>query len=143
MFLSSSNNQRILCFHKSNCRYLCYFYHMYFTTLIDWLMFKDEEFDWLALFHKALSKILTACTDQLLDDLSLIKLFGMCETKRSSKCKRCLFIISKIDFIWSSQRPSSLIINFEQFIKSLLVWNIDFTFFLPVVDCTFLLSTKE
>ena len=68
---------------------------MYFTTLIDWLMFKDEEFGWFALFHKALSKILTACTDQLLDDLSLIKLFGMCETKRGSKCKHACSLLAK------------------------------------------------
>ena len=38
------------------------------------------------------------------------------------------------------QRPSSLIINFEQVIKSFLVWNIHFTFFLPAVDGTFLLE---
>ena len=45
-------------------------------------------------------------------------MFGMCKTKRSSKdCKRFLFIVSKIDII-VGQRPSSLIINFEQVIKS-------------------------
>ena len=32
----------------------------------------------------------------------------------------------------------SLIITFELVIKAFLVWNIYFTFFLPVADCTFL-----
>ena len=35
------------------------------------------------------------------------------------------------------QRPSLLIINFEQVIKAFLIWIIYFTFFLPLVDCTF------
>ena len=34
----------------------------------------------------------------------------------------------------------SLMINFEQVIKSLLVWNFYFTFFLPFVDSAFLLE---
>ena len=51
--------------------------------------------------------LLTACPDQSLYSLSLIKLSS----------------------------PSSLIINFEQVIKSFLVWNIYYTF---LVDCTFL-----
>ena len=45
-------------------------------------------------------------------------MFGMCKTKHISKCKPCLFIISKIDiFDLVEQSPSSLIINFEQVIK--------------------------
>ena len=52
-------------------------------------------------------------------------MFGMCNKKQ----KKCLFIVSKIDIIWSNLRtPSSLIINFEQVIKYVLVWNIYFTF---------------
>ena len=47
----------------------------------------------------------------------------MYKAKRSSKeCKRCLFNVSKIDIsAISGQRPSSLIINFKQVIKSFLV----------------------
>ena len=48
----------------------------------------------------------------------------MCKTKRSSKCKRCLFIIIKIGIAQVhlvGQSASSLIANFEQVIKSFLV----------------------
>ena len=56
----------------------------------------------------------------------------------SKDCNRCLFVVSKIDILWSSWRTaSSLNINFEQVIKPFLVLNIYFTFFLSVVDCTF------
>ena len=41
------------------------------------------------------------------------------------------------------QRPSSLIFNLEQVIKPFLFWNIYFTFFLPVVDCTFCKNTVK
>ena len=52
-------------------------------------------------------------------------------------------LISNIDIICLvRQRTSSLIIDFEQVKKSFLVWNISFTFFLPVADCTILLSTE-
>ena len=45
-----------------------------YSTLIDWLMFKGDEFDCLLEFHIAHSEILSkACADQLLYDLSLIK----------------------------------------------------------------------
>ena len=65
-------------------------------------------------------------------------MFGMCKTKHSSRdCNRSLFIVGKIDILWSS----SLIINFEQVIEPFLVLNIYFTFFLSVVDCTFYKST--
>ena len=69
----------------------------------------------------------------------------MCRAKCSRKdCKRCLLIVSKIGIIcYIGQRPSSLIINFKQVIKSFLVSNVYFTFFLTVVDCTFsLLKSK-
>ena len=68
-------------------------------------------------------------------------MFGMYKIKRSSKDSvRCLFNVSKIGIIWYlvGQYLSSLIINFEQVIKSFLFWDIYCTFFLPVVDCTFL-----
>ena len=65
-------------------------------------------------------------------------MFGVCKTKHSSRdCNRSLFIVGKIDILWSS----SLIINFEQVIEPFLVLNIYFTFFLSVVDCTFYKST--
>ena len=41
-------------------------------------MFKDEEFDWFAWLYIALSEILTSCIDQLLYNLSLIKLCSAC-----------------------------------------------------------------
>ena len=66
-------------------------------------------------------------------------MFDMRRPKHSGKCKQCLFFISKIGIIWSSQ-TILLIINFDQVIKSFLVWNIYFTFFLPVVDSNFLLE---
>ena len=53
-------------------------------------------------------------------------MFGMCKTKHSSEdCNRYLFIVSKIDILWSFRElASSLIINFEQVIKPFLVLNI-------------------
>ena len=50
----------------------------------------------------------------------------MCKkTKHSSKdCNRYLFIVNKIDILWSSWRTCLLIINFEQVRKPFLVWNI-------------------
>ena len=55
--------------------------------------------------------------------------------KHSSKySNRCLFIVSKLDIIWSSWKTREL--NFKQ-VFSFLVWNIYFTFFLSVVDWTF------
>ena len=70
-------------------------------------------------------------------------MFGMCKTKHSSKdCNRCLFIVSKIDILWSSRRTREFINHyFEQVIEPSLVLNIYFTFFLSVVDCTFYKST--
>ena len=45
-------------------------------------------------------------------------MFGICKTKHNSKdCNQCLFVASKI------------------------VWNIYFTFFLSVIDCTFYKGT--
>ena len=41
------------------------------------------------------------------------------------------------------QRPSSSIINFEEVKNFFLVWNFYFTFFLPVVDCTFLQEHRK
>ena len=66
-------------------------------------------------------------------------MLSICKTKYSSKdCNRCLFVVSKIDILWSSWRTaSSLNINFEQVIKPFLVLNIYFTFFLSVADSTF------
>ena len=51
---------------------------------------------------------------------------------------RCLFIVSKIDILWSSRRTREFINHyFEQVLAPFLVLNIYFTFFLSVVDCTF------
>ena len=64
-------------------------------------------------YHIAHSEImLTACTDQLLYNLSLIQLCSTCSVNLLAK-----WALS--DLI--GERPSSLIINFELVIKSLLV----------------------
>ena len=63
-------------------------------------------------FYIALSKILlTACADQLIYNLSLTKLCSACVVC-SSKPNRWLFIISKIDIIWSI-RTMPEFINFQ------------------------------
>ena len=67
----------------------------------------------------------------------------MCKTKHSSEdCNRYLFIVSKIDILWSSRRAREFINHyFEQVIEPFSVLNIYFTIFLSVVDCTFYKST--
>ena len=77
--------------------------------------------------------MLTACADQLLYKLSLTKLCSACAIKNTSDAFSMLAKYTLSDLI--GEPPSSLIINFEQVIKSFLVWNIYFTF---LVDCTFL-----
>ena len=97
-------------------------------------------------FHIALSEILsTAWLDQLSYNFSLIKLYLACAKQNTSvnASDACSLLAKQTLFVLVGQSPSSVIINFEQVIKSFLVWNIYFTFFLPVVDCTFLLSTEE
>ena len=93
-------------------------------------------------FHIALSEImLTACTDHLRYNLSLIKSCSVCPKQQmNAAVNDVCSLVAK--WTWSdlvAQRASSLIINFEQVIKSFLVWNIHFNFFLPLVDCAFLL----
>ena len=109
MFLSTSKNQGIPCFNKNNYTSLCYFYQMNFIQR--WL----ANFHWLAKltdlleFHKSLSEmLLTACADQLLHNLSLIKLYLACAKQN----KWCLFIVSKIDIIWYS-RTTPEFINYQ------------------------------
>ena len=75
-------------------------------------------------------KGLTACAYQLIYNLSLIKL--------SSACAKQTAGVNASDLV--KQRASSLILNFEEVLKSFLVWNTYFTFFLPVVDCAFSLE---
>ena len=90
-------------------------------------------------YHIANSEIfLTACTDQLLYNLSLIT-FGMYNKKH----KWWLFNISKIDIAYNlaGKPPSSLIINFEQVTKSFLVSNIYFIYFCLIA--LFYKSTEE
>ena len=96
-------------------------------------------------FHIGHSDILlTACADQLLYNLSLIKSCLAC-VKQNTAVKTAIDACSLLGKRTFSdlvrQRPSSLIINFDQVIKPFLVWNIYFTFFLPVVDFTFYKST--
>ena len=76
-------------------------------------------------FHIALSEILlTPSTDQLFYNLSLIKLCSACEKQNTgvkSAINACLLIAKETFFDLVGQRPSSLIINFEQVIKPCLV----------------------
>ena len=67
--------------------------------------------------------LLTACADQLLYNLSLIKLCLACAIKDTSDA--CSLLAKQTLFDLIGEPPSSLIINFEQVIKSFLV------------DCTF------
>ena len=90
--------------------------------------------------------LLTACADQLLYNLSLIKLCSTCakqiaSAKTSSDACSLLAKQRLSDLV--EQHPSSVMINFEQAMKYFLVWNIYFTFYLPVVDYTFLLEQRE
>ena len=83
-------------------------------------------------FHIGHSDILlTACADQLLYNLSLIKSCLAC-VKQNTAVKTAIdacSLFASSDLV--RQRPSSLIINLDQVIKP----------FLPVVDCTFYKST--
>ena len=94
-----------------------------------------SKFDWfLWISH---STLFTACADQLLYSLSLFKWHSAC-VKQNTDCNRCLFIVSKIDILWSSRRTREFINHyFEQVLAPFLVLNIYFTFFLSVVDCIF------
>ena len=94
-------------------------------------------------FHTALSKILlTACSDQLIYNLSLIKSCSTCAKQNAAEnaSDACSLIAKQTLSDLVGKRAKSLIINFEQAIKSFLIWNIYFTFFLPVVDCAFSLE---
>ena len=70
-------------------------------------------------------------------------MFGMCKTKRSSKCKRCLFIISNIDIIWSIRTPPEFNYQLWTSYKIFLSLKYLFHFFLTSADCTFLINTEE
>ena len=60
---------------------LLFLSHVLYSTLIDWLMFKSDEFDWFALNFKY---CLAGCAGQLLYNLSLIKLCSACAIKNTS-----------------------------------------------------------
>ena len=85
-------------------------------------------------FHLAHSEmLLTASTNQLLYDLSLIELCSPC-AKENAALKTandaCSLLAKKTLFDLAGEYPSSLIISFKKSIKSFLVWNIYLTFFL-------------
>ena len=63
--------------------------------------------------------MLTGYADQLLYNLSLIKLRSACVTKNTSDA--CSLLAKQTLFVLIGELPSSLIINFEQLIKSFLV----------------------
>ena len=80
--------------------------------------------------------LLTACTDQLLYNLSLMTLCSAC-VKQNTAVKTSIdasSLLAKLTFSdLVGERESSLIINFEKVIKPFLVWNIYFTFFLSSI----------
>ena len=97
-----------------------------------------SKFDWFLWI--SYSTLFTACADQLLYNLSLIKLCSACvkqNTAVKTALDACSLLTKNIFSGLVGERPSSLIFNFQQVIKPFLVWNIYFTFFLTVVDCTF------
>ena len=96
--LTTSNNQGISCFHKSKHTCLCYFFYMCFIQR--WLIAYSEI-------------MLTACTDQLTYNLSLMKLYLAC-VKQNAVVKTASDACSLSDLV--GQCPSSLIVNFEQVI---------------------------
>ena len=76
-------------------------------------------------FQKALSEIfLAACADQLLYNLSLIKLSSKCAEQNAAvktASDACSLLAKQALSDLVGQRLNSLIINFEQFVKSFLV----------------------
>ena len=89
-------------------------------------------------FHIARSEILlAACTDQLLYNLSLIKLCLACvkqNTAANAASDSCSFLAKDALSDLVRQCPSSLIINFEQVVKTSFSLKYLFHFFVPVVD---------
>ena len=84
-------------------------------------------------FHIAISEILlTGFADQILYNLSLIKLWSTC-AKQNAAVKTtndaCSLLAKQTLSDLFRQHPSLLIIEFEQVIQSFLVWNIYFTAF--------------
>ena len=68
--------------------------------------------------------MLTACADQLLYNLNLIKLsqtFAKPNAAVKTASASCSSSVKQTLFDLVEQRPSSLVINFEQVIKYLLV----------------------
>ena len=96
-------------------------------------------------FYTAQSKILlTAWADELVYNLSLIKLYLACvkqNTAVKTAIDACSLLAKKTFSGLVGQCPNLLIINFEQVIKPFLIWNNYFTYFLPLVDCTSYKST--
>ena len=96
-------------------------------------------------FYTAQSKILlTAWADELVYNLSLIKLYLACvkqNTAVKTAIDACSLLAKKKFSDLVGQCPNLLIINFEQVIKPFLIWNNYFTSFLPLVDCTSYKST--
>ena len=74
-------------------------------------------------------------------DLSLFKLCFSCAKQNTavmSASDACSLLAKYTLPDLDEKRPSSLIINLEEVIRSFLVWSIYFIFFLPVVGCIFL-----
>ena len=93
--------------------------------MIDWLIFKGKQFDWFAwISHSNLQNIVTAGVDQLVYKLILIKLYSAC-AKLNAAVKTasdaCLLLAKYTLSDLVGERPSSLIINFEQVINPFLV----------------------
>ena len=73
-----------------------------------------------------------------------MKLCSTCAKQNAAvnESNACSLLAKQTLFDLVRQRPSSLISNFEQVVKSFLVWNIYFSFFSPIANCTFWLSPE-
>ena len=67
-------------------------------------------------------------------------MFGMCKTKRSSKCKRCLFIISNIDIIWSIRTPPEF--NYQLWTSYKIFLSLKYLFHFFLTSCWLYLFNK-
>ena len=111
-----------------------------YSTLIDWLIFKGEQFNWFVwISHSTLQNIVNSLSWSINIYLKLnyVRHLQYAASNASDVCSLLAKqALSDID----GQGQSLLIINFEQVRKSFLVWNIYFTFFLTVADFTFSLE---
>ena len=110
--------------------------HVFCSILIDWQIFKGEQFDWFAwISHSTLRNIVNSFRWSITIQFNFkLIMFGMCKTKRSSKCKQCLFTISKIDIIWSN-RITSKFINYQLWASYKIFLSLKYLFHFSLTNC--------